>query len=109
MNALRNFSEQHPLLHLILFDLVVSALSIGLGFFIRSKTGWEISTIIFLEAMVFLVIAYFCFTGNASLKQTNFVQYREFKHDDSSHLAEIVVIKYGAIGVILFFSTWIIR
>lgn len=109
MKTLRNFSDHHPLLHLILFDLVVSALSIGLGFFIRSKTGWEISTIIFLEAMVFLILAYFCFTGNASLKQTNFVQYREFNHDDSSHLAEMVLFKYGGIGVILFFSTWIIR
>lgn len=59
--------------------------------------------------MVFLIIAYGCFTGNAGLKGSNFVEYREFKHDDSSHLAEMVVVKYGAIGVILFFSTWIIR
>lgn len=109
MKALRNFSDHHPLLYLILFDLIVSALAIGLGFFIQVKTGWEISTIIFLEAMVFLLIAYHCFTGNAGLKHSNFAEYREFKHDDSSHLAEMVVVKYGAIGVILFFSTWVIR
>lgn len=109
MKVFRDFKDHHPLLYLILFDLIVSALAIGLGFFIQYRTGWEISTVLFLEAMVFLLIAYSCFTGNAGLKQSNFMAYREFKHDDSSHLAEIVAVKYGAIGVILFFSTWIIR
>ncbi len=109
MKTIRYLSENHPLISLILFDIVVCALSLALGFFIQFKTGGDISTIIFLESMVFLLIAYSCFNGNAGLKGSNFKDYREFTHDDSSQLASLVVIKYGSIGVILFFSTWIIR
>lgn len=109
MKTLRSLSENHPLISLILFDLIVSALSIGVGFLIRFKTGWDIATVLFIEAMFFLMIAYSCFNGNAGLKASNFREYREFTQDDSSQLASLVVIKYGAIGVILFFSTWVIR
>ncbi len=109
MKALYNFSAHHPLIGLVLFDIIGSALSIGAGYLIHFKTGWDLSTVIFLEALLFLLLAYSCINGNAGLKAENFIKYREFKHDDSSQLAHLFSVKYGMIGVILFFSTWIIR
>ena len=109
MKALRIFSSEHPLIALILFDLVVSAISIGLGYLVHFKTGWDLSIVIFLESMIFLIMAYGSISGNAGLKAGNFMQYREFKHDDSSQMAHLFSVKYGMVGVILFFSTWVIH
>jgi hypothetical protein len=107
MKSFANLQSHHPFIAMLIFDVVVSVVSLCVGVLIHYQTGMTLSTVVFLESLIFLLIAQSSVMGNAKLRTESFTVYREFKTDDSYNSAYLVALKYGLIGVILLSSTWL--
>lgn len=108
MKSYNTFKGNHPLIAMIIFDIVASAVAFVVAYLLHVLTGIGLSTVIIMEGILFLVIAQSSVMGNTKLKTESDTVYREFTPDDSHNSAYFVALKYGIVGVILFSATWFI-
>ncbi len=105
-NALKvsdDFFGRHPILGMLAFNVIAVPVGVLIGFLIRYYTHWNMSTIIFCEALLVLLICKSSVEGNSGLRTTN-----NWCRDDVSAERDTYfgayqfAIKYGILGVSLF-------
>ncbi len=95
-----SFLGRHPILKMIIFNFISVIVSLCIAVFIQHKYHYKLGTVIFVESLFFLLLAYFSVSGNSRIRaETIMLQPK----DTTSHLDSYAfAIKYGLTGIILF-------
>jgi hypothetical protein len=98
-----DFFGRHPILGMLAFNVVAVPVMVLIGFLIRYYTHWNMSTIIFCEALLILLVCKSCVYGNNELRGFGY-WYRNDRNSerDTYFGAYQFAIKYGILGVSLF-------
>lgn len=98
---MKAFLEQHPILALLVFNVIAIPVSTLIGYFISRFGQWHFGTVLFAESMLVLVVCYSAINGNS---RSNVGFGRHNNESDSTHYfgAYNFAIKYGILGVGLF-------
>ena len=103
---MRTFFDTHPLLRILAIDTVLTAVALGLGYFLVHKYSFDASTVLFVEALAFLMVAVSAVTGNSTLRKYDVVYAKDNGHQSYIE-AYAFAITVGLPGVILFFLSGI--
>lgn len=106
MKKAKEFLDRHPLISILVFNLVAFPIAVAISFVIRHFTHFDIGNIIFAESMLFLVMCYSSINGNAS-SRSSFGVYDPniIGENDYYYGAYHFAIKYGILGASLFFAS----
>lgn len=103
---MKTFFETHPILRILAIDTVLTALAIGIGYFLVHQYSFDTSTVFFVEALAFLIVAASSVSGNSNMR-TYDVTYAKDNGHQSYVEAYAFAITVGLPGVVLFFLSGI--
>lgn len=103
LNISREYFGRHPFLGMLVFNVVAVPIAVLIGYLIQYWGHWDMSTIIFCEALFVLIICKSCVDGNSGLRTyNNWSRYDVNAERDTYLGAYHFAIKYGILGVSLF-------
>jgi hypothetical protein len=99
-----DFFDRHPILKMLAFNVIAVPVAVLIGYLICYLTHWDMSTIIFCEAILILVTCKSCISGNNELRTFGYWYRNDRNSERDTYLgAYHFAIKYGILGVSLFF------
>lgn len=106
MKKAKEFLSRHPIISMLVFNVVAFPIAVVMGLIIRHFTHFNLGSIIFAESMLVLIMCYSSINGNAGFHSSKgFYDPNIVGEVDYYFGAYHFAIKYGILGASLFFAS----